>query len=108
MSPPRKKVPKRTDRATPMVPAEVMQALRESLPTRTWSGGGMVIQARVAYGLGVHPRTLGRWEEGGAPVSNAWAYVGLAFRLGGAEAAKHTLEVLSQSELGDGAWRLVP
>jgi len=108
MSPRRKKVPELRTRETPMVPGAVMRALRHSLPCPDWSASRVVIQSRVAYAFQVHPRTIGRWEEDGAPVPHAWAYVGLAYRVGGADAARHTLQVLTQSELGDGAWRLVP
>jgi len=92
-----------------MAPAAVMRALRLTLPVPSWSSARNLTQSRVAYALRVHPRTVGRWEEDGAPIPHAWAYVGLAFRIGGADAARRTLTTLTQSELStDESWRLAP
>lgn len=91
--------PARRVRATDLAGPDIMRELRHSLPVPLRSAARFLTQHRVAYVLRVHPRTVARWEEDGAPVPHAWAYVGLAFRLGGEEAARRTLSTLTQSEL---------
>lgn len=93
--------------SAPKIPDRVCAELRLSLPAP--QGRRLCrIQAEAARLLGTAKRTVERWEaDAGAPLMAGWAYVGVAFRLGGAEAAQKTLEVLAQLPLeGSAIWGL--
>lgn len=76
-------------------------------PTLTGSlRRGLGTQAHAARQLGLSKRTIeGRELEGlgGGKLHEAYAYVGLAYRLGGEERAQAALEVLAQLEAIEGA-----
>lgn len=83
---------------------DLMKKLRTSLPRppHIWRGA---LQSKAAHLIGVGVRTIQRWETVGAPEYAGWAYVGVAFRVGGADAARATLKVLAQADLdGSAVW----
>lgn len=90
------------------IPPRLMRELRITLPAPTYGVRNYCTQAEAAHLLGVHVRSVERWEkgsEGSAPVSVGWAYVGVSYRLGDADAARRTLQRLTQLELpGSDVW----
>lgn len=87
------------------VPAYVMAHLRYTLPQSSHEISVVRTQHSAARLLGVNPRTVQRWESSGAHPLEGWAYVGVAFRVGGPEHAQKMLEILSQASFnGADAW----
>lgn len=98
-------MPRPAPRKKIMLPAELMTALREALPVQPGSITRVTTMKRAAVLLCVAYRTVQHWETYGAPAVNGWAYVGVAFRVGGAVHASKVMAILAQANLeGADVW----
>lgn len=76
------------------VPAELMKELR-----RIATAGNDPGVTRLAEIMAIPRRQWWEWEQKGGSTVQAYALVGLAFQLGGANRAYRTLQHLAQSEI---------
>lgn len=99
-------IEKKTRRlAAKRLPADLMRILaEEATASKTRGLVGLTARRReLVRLLKASQRAIRGWEcEGTASLLHGYAYVGLAFRLGGPARAMRALEALSQSELMDG------
>jgi DNA-binding transcriptional regulator YiaG len=87
------------------IPPEVMAELRRAatmVEDRKTGELKPVTQPRAAHFLGVARRTIQQWEQTGGKLHDAYALIGLAFRLGGELRSLRCLEILAQLEHVEG------
>lgn len=80
------------------VPGPLMRDLRRAALSSRRYGSRRATQERAAALLVASARNLYEWEKHGSTVAHAYAYVGLAYRLGGQDRAARVLQLLAQLE----------